>query len=167
MSDRPRHLVQSVRKLTATTFVIRVDRPVDESILHKIAMFCNVEPDCVIENRTLGTLYEAPLMLEEHHFSDVVCRKLRVNAPAPDLSEWEAMLRRVEARSAHVKIALVGKYVKLHDAYLSVAEALKQRGDAALKQAGLGLRPGPLAQRHRAVRAGAEARHCADQCSGR
>lgn len=110
--------------------VIRVDRPVDENILHKIALFCNVRSDCVIENRTVDTLYEAPLMLERHHFSDVVCRALHLDTPAPDMSEWIAMLKRIESRNTHVKIALVGKYVKLHDAYLSVAEALRHAGYA-------------------------------------
>ncbi len=114
--------------ITPDIIVIRVDRPVDEGILHKIALFCNVKQDCVIENRTVGTLYEAPLMLENHHFSDVVCRELHMDAPGPELSDWNAMLERIRGRSESVRIALVGKYVKLHDAYLSVAEALRHAG---------------------------------------
>ncbi|MDO4572948.1 MAG: CTP synthase, partial [Clostridia bacterium] len=125
----------SVRELQAAgiapdIIVIRVDRPAEDEILHKIALFCNVGSDCVIENRTIGTLYEAPLMLEKRHFSDVVCRELGLELPAPDLADWRAMLERIRARSRRVRIALVGKYVRLHDAYLSVAEALKHAGYA-------------------------------------
>ena len=74
--------------------VLRTDEPItDESIFQKIALFCNVRPDCVIENLTIPVLYEAPLMLEKHHFSDIVCRELHLEAPAPDLSEWTALVR--------------------------------------------------------------------------
>ena len=82
----------------------------------------------MIENRTLANLYEAPLMLECSGFSDVVCRELRIDAPEPDLAEWEAMVERIRSRSEEVHIGLVGKYVKLHDAYLSVAEAMNHAG---------------------------------------
>ena len=111
--------------------VLRSDEPItDQSIFRKISGFCNVKPDCVIENRTVPVLYEAPLMLEEEHFSDVVCRELNIDAPAPDLSEWREMTRRIRECKNTVSIALVGKYVKLHDAYLSVAEALRHAGYA-------------------------------------
>ena len=93
-------------------------------------MFCNVKPDCVIENITLPYLYEAPLMLEKANFSSVVCRELNIDAPKPDLTEWSQMVERIKNRSDHVKIGLVGKYVKLHDAYLSVAEAMRHAGYA-------------------------------------
>lgn len=108
--------------------VLRCDRPLEKSIFNKISMFCNVKPDCVIENITLSNLYEAPLMLEKSGFSSVVCRELGINAPAPDLDEWTAMVERIKARPYHVDIGLVGKYVGLHDAYLSVAEALRHAG---------------------------------------
>ena len=91
-------------------------------------MFCTVPPDCVIENRTLPVLYQAPMMLEDSHFSDIVCRELSIGAGKGDMSEWQEMLERIASRKEHVKIALVGKYVKLHDAYLSVAEALQHAG---------------------------------------
>ena len=111
--------------------VLRCDKPLEESIFHKIALFCNVKPDCVIENITLPNLYEAPLMLEKSHFSEVVCRELGLDVPEPDLTEWTAMVERVnQARSHCVEIGLVGKYVGLHDAYLSVAEALHHAGYA-------------------------------------
>ena len=109
--------------------VLRSDEPItDESIFRKIAGFCNVEPDCVIENLTLPNLYEAPLMLEEANLSAIVCRKLGLQTPPPDLTEWRALCERITSRSETVTIGLVGKYVALHDAYLSVAEALHHAG---------------------------------------
>lgn len=100
----------------------------DDDIKRKISMFCTVPEDCVIENRTLPVLYQAPMMLEESHLSDIVCRELSIGAGKGDMTEWQEMLERIAARKNHVKIALVGKYVKLHDAYLSVAEALQHGG---------------------------------------
>ena len=108
--------------------VLRCDEPLEESIFKKISMFCNVKPDCVIENITLPNLYEAPLMLERANFSSVVCRELGIIAPEPDLTEWAIMVERIKARQHCVDIGLVGKYVALHDAYLSVAEALRHAG---------------------------------------
>ncbi|MBQ2057942.1 MAG: CTP synthase, partial [Oscillospiraceae bacterium] len=110
--------------------VLRCNEPLEESILHKIAMFCNVRPDCVFENRTLPVLYEAPLMLEKQNISSVVCRELGIEAPEPDLAEWAEMVERVRAPKKKVTIGLVGKYTELHDAYLSVAEALRHAGCA-------------------------------------
>ncbi len=109
--------------------VLRSDEPiVDESIFKKIAGFCNVKPDCVIENVTLETIYEAPLMLEEANFSTIVCRELNIDLPKPDLTEWKALVSSIKNCDKTVRIALVGKYMQLHDAYLSVAEALKHAG---------------------------------------
>lgn len=108
--------------------VLRCDEPLEEAIFRKISLFCNVKPDCVIENLTLPNLYEAPLMLEKSDFSTVVCRELGIEAPEPDLEEWKAMVERGRERSGKVHIGLVGKYVGLHDAYLSVAEALRHAG---------------------------------------
>lgn len=110
--------------------VLRCDRPLEPSIFRKISLFCNVKPDCVIQNITLPCLYEAPLMLEQSHFSEVVCRELGLDTPAPDLTEWSELVSRIKAREKEVHIALVGKYVGLHDAYLSVAEALRHAGYA-------------------------------------
>ena len=110
--------------------VLRCDEPLEPSIFQKISMFCNVKPDCVIENITLPCLYEAPLMLEQSHFSSVVCRELGIDAPAPELTEWEHMVERIKHADRRVTIGLVGKYVQLHDAYLSVAEALRHAGYA-------------------------------------
>ena len=109
--------------------VLRSDEPItDRSIFTKIAHFCNVKPDCVIENLTLQSLYEAPLMLEKAHLSEIVCRELSLQTPPPDLAEWEALCERIRFPRRSVTIALVGKYVQLHDAYLSVAEALHHAG---------------------------------------
>ena len=108
--------------------VLRCDEPLEESIFRKISLFCNVKPDCVIENITLPNLYEAPLMLERSNFSTVVCRELGLEAKEPDLAEWSNMVEKIKSRTETVQIGLVGKYVGLHDAYLSVAEALRHAG---------------------------------------
>lgn len=108
--------------------VLRCDEPLEEDIFDKISLFCNVKKDCVIENITLPNLYEAPLMLEKANFSGIVCRELGIKAKDPDLKEWTAMVERIKARPYTTHIGLVGKYVALHDAYLSVAEALRHAG---------------------------------------
>ncbi len=108
--------------------VLRCDEPLEDNIFKKISLFCNVKPDCVIENMTIPVLYEAPIMLEKNHFSDIVCRELGINAAEPDLTDWNEMLERIKNRNKRVTIGLVGKYVQLHDAYLSVAEALRHAG---------------------------------------
>ena len=109
--------------------VLRVDEPIeDASIFDKIAAFCNVKRDCVIENRTLPILYEAPLALEDQGLSGIVCRELGLETPEPDLTEWKAMVEKIKGVDRCVEIGLVGKYMQLHDAYLSVAEALKTAG---------------------------------------
>ncbi len=129
-SKPTQHSVKELQStgITPDLIVLRVDEPTDESLKQKIALFCNVKRECVIENRTVPVLYEAPLMLEEQRLSAVCCEKLGISAPAPELREWNAMLARIQNRTGRVKIALVGKYVKLHDAYLSVAEALHHAG---------------------------------------
>ncbi|MBP5618791.1 MAG: CTP synthase, partial [Clostridia bacterium] len=95
--------------------ILRCDEPLEESIFDKISLFCNVKKDCVIENITLPNLYEAPLMLEQSHFSAVVCRELGLDAPAPDLKDGTAMVARIKSRPYVTDIGLVGKYVGLHD----------------------------------------------------
>ena len=124
------HSVRELQGLGITPDIIvcRVDEPIDQSVKDKIALFCNVEKDCVIENRTLPVLYQAPMMLEESHLADIVCRKMNIQYDHCDLADGTAMLERIEKATKPVKIALVGKYVQLHDAYLSVAEALAHAG---------------------------------------
>ena len=108
--------------------ILRCDEPLEEAIFEKISLFCNVKRDCVIENLTLPNLYEAPLMLEKSNFSSVVCRELGLDTKEPDLKDWTEMVDRIKSRPYYTHIALVGKYVELHDAYLSVAEALRHAG---------------------------------------
>ncbi len=115
--------------ITPNIIVLRCDEPIrDSGIFHKVAGFGNVKLDCVIENLTLPVLYEAPLYLEERGLSSVVCRELHLTVPEPDLTEWQAMVAAIKSRSQTVTIGLVGKYVQLHDAYLSVSEALRHAG---------------------------------------
>ena len=108
--------------------VCRTNQPMTEEICRKIALFCNMEPDCVIPNTTASTLYEVPLLLEHEGLANVVCRKLELSCGAPDLTAWTEMVARIKTANRHVTIALVGKYTELHDAYLSVAEALRHAG---------------------------------------
>lgn len=114
--------------VTPDIIVLRCDEPLDKGIFEKISLFCNVKQDCVIENITLPNLYEAPLMLEKSGFSQVVCRELGIETGEPDLARWTEMVEHIKNRSYTVDIGLVGKYVSLHDAYLSVAEALRHAG---------------------------------------
>ena len=109
--------------------VARCDEPIEESVLRKIALFCNVKEDCVIQNLTLPVLYEAPMMLEEAGLAKIVLRELSLPQKEPEgLTEWTEMLGRIHRCKETVTIALVGKYVQLHDSYLSVAEALSHGG---------------------------------------
>lgn len=108
--------------------IARCDEPLEEGISQKIAMFCDVEPDCVIENQTLGSLYEVPLMLHDRKLDEIVCRKLGLPKKEADLEEWKALCGKIEKAEKEVEIAIVGKYVELHDAYLSVVEALNHGG---------------------------------------
>lgn len=110
--------------------VARCDRPIEASILKKLALFCNVKEDCVIENLTLPVLYEAPMMLERAGLADIALRELGIETtPKPcNLNDWKQMLNRIMSSTGEVTVSLVGKYVKLHDSYLSVAEALRHGG---------------------------------------
>ena len=110
--------------------VCRCDVPITEDIRRKIALFCNVQPDCVIQNATAETLYEVPLLMAKEGLDEVVCRKLGLITHQPDLREWSAMVKREKNARKRVSIALVGKYTGLHDAYLSVVESLFHAGTA-------------------------------------
>ena len=110
--------------------------PITADIRKKIALFCNVAPDCVIENLNADSLYRVPLMLEENGLCKVIIRRLGLEDREPDLREWTAMVERERAATRTVTIGLVGKYVELHDAYLSIAEALRHAciaNDAKIK----------------------------------
>ena len=133
-SKPTQHSVKEMQSfgISPDIIILRVDEPItDQSIFEKIAHFCNVRSDCVIENLTLPVLYEAPLMLEKAGLSDIACRELRLKCEAPDLEDWEQTVRRVKSCENSVTVGLVGKYVELHDAYLSVAEALHHAGWAS------------------------------------
>ncbi|MDO4562648.1 MAG: CTP synthase [Clostridia bacterium] len=112
--------------------VCRTEIPLAEGLKDKISLFCNVPKDCVIENLDSPTLYAVPLALEQEGLASVVCRRLGIEDCEPDLAEWREMVDVIKGLGSakHVKIALVGKYVSLHDAYLSVAEALRHGGIA-------------------------------------
>lgn len=129
-SKPTQHSVKELQSIgiSPDIIVLRCDSQLDDDIKQKISLFCNVKPECVIENITVPVLYEAPMMLEKNNFSDIVCRELGIEAAKPDLAEWKQMLERIKNRNKTVSIGLVGKYVRLHDAYLSVAEALRHAG---------------------------------------
>lgn len=110
--------------------VCRSDYPIDDGMREKIALFCNVKKEHVLQNLDARSLYEVPLMLEEEHLAQAVCECLKLDCPEPDLTAWRQMVEDFHNPENTVTIGLVGKYVSLHDAYLSVAEALKHGGIA-------------------------------------
>ena len=131
-SKPTQHSVKELQSfgISPNIIVCRADEPLDDGIKQKISLFCNVKSDCVIENLTLPTLYAAPIMLHKNGLDEVVCRELGINSTPCDLTEWNAMLHKISAseKNKSVMIGIVGKYVKLHDAYLSVAESLRHAG---------------------------------------
>lgn len=110
--------------------VCRTEHALTDDIKNKIALFCNVDKECVIENNNCDILYAVPMMLHEQKMDDVVIRKLGLECADPDLADWTNMLDALRNPIQTVKIAMVGKYVELHDSYISVNEALKHGGIA-------------------------------------
>ena len=110
--------------------VCRSERPLDDNIRSKIALFCNVPPSHVLQNLDVVVLYEVPLVMEEEHLAQVACECLHLDCPEPELEDWRAMIEAWKHPENDVRIALVGKYIQLHDAYISVVEALKHGGVA-------------------------------------
>lgn len=108
--------------------VCRSEHPLDQQIKDKIALFCNVPTNCVLQNLDVPYLYEAPLAMEKEKLADVVCKALHLDCKEPDLSDWIQMVDLLHNPNHEVTVALVGKYIQLHDAYLSVVEALKHGG---------------------------------------
>lgn len=108
--------------------VCRAEQRLPKDMTSKIALFCNIREQDVIQNLTVQTLYEAPLMLETEGLADAVCHHLKIENKNPDNSEWRNMVEKVKSANKKVVIGIVGKYVELHDAYLSVAEALRHGG---------------------------------------
>ncbi|HJB74125.1 MAG TPA: CTP synthase [Candidatus Eubacterium faecale] len=108
--------------------VCRTEHPLTDDIRNKIALFCNVEKDCVIENNNCDILYAVPIMLHKEGLDNVAVKKLGLECGEPDLADWNEMLEALRNPVRTVKIAMVGKYVELHDSYISVNEALKHGG---------------------------------------
>ncbi len=104
--------------------VCRTEKPISKGLKEKIALFCDVRPDDVIENRTAETIYEVPLMLQKEGLDKVVLEKLGIDASPSDMEDWEKMVYKIKNPAKKIKIAVVGKYVELPDAYMSVTEAL-------------------------------------------
>ena len=124
------HSVMMLRQLgiSPDALVLRSDRPLNQSIKDKIALFCNVPQSHVLQNLDVEYLYEAPLAMEKEHLAQVACECLHLDCPEPDLADWKKMVEDLRHPTDEVQIALVGKYVSLHDAYISVVEALKHGG---------------------------------------
>src|SRR5205085_6327264 len=118
------------RGIQPDVIVCRSDRPISEGLKRKISLLCDVPQQAVVSAVDARSLYEIPLVLHDEGLDDYVCRLLRFEGPEhePDLTAWEALVSRIEAATTPVRIGLIGKYVNLPDAYLSVVEALKHGG---------------------------------------
>ena len=130
-SKPTQHSVKELQSLgiKPDILVCRSELPIEENMKNKIALYCNVRPESVIQNKTVDNLYAVPLMLEEEGLTKEVCKHLKLDKQEPNNKEWEALvekIRNVENKTA--KVAIVGKYVKLEDSYLSVAESLRHAG---------------------------------------
>ncbi|MED4164102.1 CTP synthase, partial [Halalkalibacterium halodurans] len=133
MKSKPtQHSVKELRSLgiQPNVIVVRTEKPVPEEMKEKIALFCDIRVDSVIEARDADTLYEVPLDLQAQNLDQIVCDHLNLSCQEADMTEWKSLVEKVKNLSGLVKIALVGKYVALPDAYLSVAEALRHAGYA-------------------------------------
>jgi len=124
------HSVKELRSMGINPDIIitRTEMELDEDTKQKLALFCDVKPDCIIESLTVDKIYEAPAMFERNRLFEVVCRELKLSDKHFDFSEWQCLLDRISKIDKEVAIALVGKYVKMFDAYMSVVEALKHGG---------------------------------------
>ncbi|MBQ3825130.1 MAG: CTP synthase, partial [Spirochaetaceae bacterium] len=124
------HSVKDIQELgiQPDILMLRSDVFIDEAVREKLALFCNVETDCVIQNLQAKSIYEVPLNLEKEGLGNAVCKVLGIEEKPSELTEWKEMVKRYENPIQTVKIALVGKYVELHDAYLSVVESLIHGG---------------------------------------
>jgi CTP synthase len=133
MKSKPtQHSVKELRSLgiQPNVIVVRTEMPVPQDMKEKIALFCDIDKNAVIEARDADTLYQVPLDLQAQKFDQIVCKHLKLECKEADMTEWTALVEKVQNLSGKVKIALVGKYVALQDAYLSVAEALRHAGYA-------------------------------------
>lgn len=133
MKSKPtQHSVKELRSLgiQPNVIVVRTERPVPQDMKDKIALFCDIDANAVIEARDADTLYQVPLDLQKQHLDQYVCDYLKLDCEQADMTEWEALVHKVKNLSNKVTIGLVGKYVSLQDAYLSVAESLRHAGYA-------------------------------------
>ncbi|MDH6365809.1 CTP synthase [Enterococcus sp. PF1-24] len=133
MKTKPtQHSVKELRGLgiQPNILVVRTEQPVSQEVKNKLAQFCDVAPEAVVESRDVETLYSIPLALQAQKMDQIVCDHLKIDAPPADMSEWQALEKRVLNLKKKVRIALVGKYVELPDAYISVVESLKHSGFA-------------------------------------
>lgn len=126
------HSVKELRSLgiQPNILVVRTELPVSQEIKNKLALFCDVEPEAVIESRDVETLYSIPLALQAQKMDQIVCDHLKLDVPPADMTEWVKLEEKVLSLKHTRTIALVGKYVELPDAYISVVEALKHAGYA-------------------------------------
>jgi len=124
------HSVRELRSIgiQPDVVVLRSDRPLDTGLRHKVALQCDVEVEAVISAIDQASLYEVPLAMHEEGLDAVVLKRLALSAPEPDLGEWRTLAARSRSATDHVEIAIVGKYVELQDAYLSVVEAVRHGG---------------------------------------
>ena len=116
--------------ITPDIIVCRTEHDISPDMRDKLALFCDIDADAVIQNKTVDSIYEVPLMLQEQNLDNIVLKKLNMTAREADMTEWKKMLEKIVNPSKSVIIAIVGKYVALPDAYLSVSEALKHAGAA-------------------------------------
>jgi CTP synthase len=133
MKTKPtQHSVKELRSLgiQPNVIVVRTEMPISQDMKDKIALFCDIDPKAVIEARDADTLYAVPLMLQEQKLDQIVCEHLKLDCKEADMTEWKALVEKVRNLSKKTKIALVGKYVELQDAYISVVEALRHAGYA-------------------------------------
>ncbi|AXM89000.1 CTP synthetase [Anoxybacillus ayderensis] len=133
MKTKPtQHSVKELRSLgiQPNVIVVRTEMPMSQDMKDKIALFCDIDPKAVIEARDADTLYAVPLMLQEQKLDQIVCEHLKLNCNEADMTEWIALVEKVRNLSNKTTIALVGKYVELQDAYISVVEALRHAGYA-------------------------------------
>lgn len=108
--------------------VLRSEYAIPQNVIDKVSLFCNVPSNHVLPNLDCNSVYELPLMLEEEHFAQAVCETLHIPAPEPDLEDWKELVDRIHNSKETIKISMVGKYMQLHDAYISVNESLKHAG---------------------------------------
>lgn len=131
MKTKPtQHSVKELRSLgiQPNILVVRTEKAITESMRNKIALFCDVQPEAVIESRDAKIIYDLPMMLQAQQMDQIVCDYLGLKTPKADMSDWQSMLDRIDNLEGEVRIALVGKYVELKDAYISVNEALRHAG---------------------------------------